>query len=109
MSKQVALLTAALIAIAAQGVGYAADTNSPRKDNTTQQNPNDPSAPNPTQTDPQATPSDRPASAASDKTNRPQDAKDNEAYQAKLKICDGMSNANDKKACTDKARKESQM
>jgi hypothetical protein len=109
MRKQTALLTAALIAIAAQGVGYAADSNSPRKDNTTQQTPNDPSTANTAQTDPQATPSDRPASAASDKSNRPQDAKDQEAYQAKLKKCEGMSNANDKKACSDKARKESQM
>jgi hypothetical protein len=109
MSKHIALLTTALIALAASGVGYAADSNSPRKDTTTQQTPNDPSSPNTTQTDPQATPTERPASAASDKSNRPQEAKDQEAYQAKLKRCEGMSNASDKKACSDKAKKESQM
>lgn len=108
MKNHIALLTAALIGISTQGLVYGADSSGAQKDGS-QQNQNTPAKPNASQTDPQATPTERPASAASDKSNRPQEAKDNEAYQAKLKKCEGMSNANDKQACTDKARKESQM
>ena len=86
MTKRIALLTAGLLALSMQGMAYSADSD--------------------TQTNPQATPTERPASAASDKSNRPQAAKDDEAYQAKLKRCEGMSNASDKKACTDKAKAE---
>src|SRR5262245_60624171 len=85
MRKHLAVLGAGLVLLAAQGSLFAADSTS-----------------NPTQTNPQATPTERPASAASDKSNRPENEKDQAAYQAQLKKCDGMSNAADKKACTEK-------
>ena len=110
MNKHLAILTAGLFAIGLHGVTYAADsTSTPARKNNSQQNQTDPSMTpksTPSQADPHATPSDRPAGAAKDTGNRPQDAKDDEAYQAKLKKCESMSNAGDKKACTDKAKKE---
>jgi hypothetical protein len=86
-----AMLALSLLTVATSGISIAADsTTAPTRQEKSQPNPSDPSM----------TPDQkaRPAGGGS--------AKDEEAYQAKLKKCDGMSNANDKKMCADKAKKE---
>ncbi|HVY05200.1 MAG TPA: hypothetical protein VHB46_04415 [Burkholderiales bacterium] len=107
MKKHIALMGAGLMVLGFQIAAQGADTNRPAQNNTTQRNQSDPTmSPNASPGDTQATPSERPAAAASDKTNRPQNAKDEEAYQAKLKQCNAMGEGVDKKACMDKAKKE---
>jgi hypothetical protein len=55
------------------------------------------------QTNQQGRPTERPASAARD---NPKSANQDEEYQAKLKKCDGMSNAGAQKKCAEKVKKE---
>ncbi len=87
-----AMLAFGLLSIGTSAMSIAADSsNSPSSQQQSQPAPADPSmTPNS-----DATP---PANTGS--------TKNEQAYQAKLKKCDGMSNAKDKKMCSDKVRKE---
>jgi hypothetical protein len=64
-----------------------------------------PGAQNPATENPHAGSSDKPAREASDKSNRPEEQEEKEAYSAELKKCDAISNATQKQTCIDKVRK----
>ena len=61
---------------------------------------------NSSQIDPQAGPSDKPASEASDKSNKSEEQKEAEVYSAKLKKCETMRDDTQKQQCIEKAIKD---
>src|SRR5262245_13633547 len=79
MNRVLTPILAGIVALTMSAAGWPADQ-------TTTQNP-------------QAGPSDKPASEASDKSNRPEEQKEKEAYSAKLKECEAVSDAAQKQKC----------
>ena len=114
MNKLLINLTACAFGLVLSSTVIAADQMSPDKDapsaaakSDTQAAPDatagDVTAEKSTQTDPQAAPNDKPASAAADKSNKPDDV--SEAYTAALKQC-GSLTGTQKDTCEKNAKKE---
>ena len=91
MNKLIMGLTACAFGLAMSSAANAADPAYPEKSTTPQS----------TQSDPQAVPNDKPASAAADKKTKPEAVDD--TYSAELKKCDAL-NGGEKQACVDKAK-----